>query len=421
MYILFWFRKSESKSEISHRKQNPKHDTLGNISCRITVEGIAVEVGNVHIECRKSAWDSENQRLIGTDYNTKRHNRTIAELRIKLERLYEILSIEHEHVTASMVKDFYTGRRLLRYSFEQLIQEYFKDRAAMVQMGKITESTQVIQKNYARNFQDFLENARLKNTAPTSFDEPQLDQFKTYLTQKNLGPAHTRKHCVWVKALFKHSLKKKRLKHNPIAGYEIEGDGVIPDTTHLAVEQLKKLAEFDFGILVQQGYIQKITADKCERERDAFVFNCFTGMHHCDYADKNFKIERFQDAFFLKGYRRKTKKEFMVKLLEPAVKVLEKYDMCIEKLPSISNQKRNGTLKQVAILTKTPILMTTKIARKTFADIALNELLMDTSDVQACLGLTSDKYLRHYVRIREQRLMQKMSSWNEVLKKSDNS
>lgn len=416
MYILFWFRKSEAKKEVMLRKQNPAYDTLGNICCRITLHGNSAEVGNVHIECRKSVWDAENQRLKGGDVSIKRHNRTLVELRMKLERVYEILQLEYNgQETAAMVKDYFTGKRLFRYSFEQLIKEFFKDRSQLKTIGKITESTLVVQLNYARNFEAFLEKERYKGLSPLSFEEDKMDEFSGYLISIKMGPAHTRKHLVWVKALFKQSLKKKRIKFNPVVDYEVEGDGVVPDTTHLTVEQLKKLAEFDFWSMVRQGFIVAATAEKCERERDAFVFNCFTGMHHCDYTDKSFRVEVYQGALFLKGYRRKTNKEFMVKLLEPAVMILEKYGK-IENLPSKSNQKRNDTLKQVAVLTKIPILMTTKVARKTFADIALNELMMDTSDVQACLGLTSDRYLRHYVRLREKRLLQKMSSWNDVVK-----
>ena len=418
MYILFWFRKSEAKKEVMLRNR-PAHDTLGSICCRITFDGQSVEVGNVHIECRKSVWDAENQRIIGTDTNTKRQNRTLMELRLKLDRVYEMLMIEYSgEVKAAMVKDFFTGKRVFRYTFEQLIREYFVDRRLVMAVGQITESTLDVQLNYSRNFEAFLEKSKYKGLSPQSFEEDKMDEFQLFLIIDKMGPAHTRKHLFWVKALFKHSLKKKRLKSNPVIDYEIGADGVIPDTSHLTVDQLKRLAEFDFDALVRQGYIQQATADKCDRERDAFVFNCFTGMHHCDYTDKAFRIEHYQDAVFLKGYRRKTKKEFMVKLLEPALQVLNKYEGKIENLPSKSNQKRNDALKQMAILVNIPLLLSTKIARKTFADIALNELMMDTSDVQACLGLTSGRYLAHYVKLREKRLMKKMSSWNDVLKTS---
>ena len=39
-----------------------------------------------------------------------------------------------------------------------------------------------------------------------------------------------------------------------------------------------------------------------------------------------------------------------------------------------------------------------KIARKTFCDLALNEMLMSTDDVAACLGLKNTKYLKNYGR-----------------------
>jgi hypothetical protein len=80
---------------------------------------------------------------------------------------------------------------------------------------------------------------------------------------------------------------------------------------------------FPFTITLPVSLLNRFhIADKCER--DAFVFNCFTGTHHRDNTDKAFGIENDQDAIFSKRYCRKTKKEPMGKRPQPALPVLNK-------------------------------------------------------------------------------------------------
>ncbi|WP_428657557.1 hypothetical protein [Runella sp.] len=418
MYILFWFRKSEAKEEVMLRKQYPDYDTLGNICCKVTLEGESVQMGYVHIECRKSVWDAEQQRIIGSDAKIRNHNKRLDEVRIKIERIFSLLQIEFEYVSADMVKDYVTEKKMFRYTITQLCTEYFKDRQLDVKNKLIVQATVDVQENYSRNFLNYLEQEKLLKRPPRSFDETILSGFKTYLLDtNNFSYPHTYKHLVWFKSLFKHSLDKKRIKVNPVEECGIGSDNTKPDTTHLTVEQLSKLACFDFYDLAKRGFITEQTAKKCDLERDAFVFNCFSGMHHCDYTNKAFRIEKYRVDTFLKGSRQKTEKEFMVKLLEPALHVLSKYGGEIKNLPVKSNQKRNDTLKQIAVLVGIPVVISTKIARKTFTDIALNELMMEIKDVVACLGLKNDRYLEHYGRIREKRLAVKMSmSWNDIMK-----
>lgn len=59
-------------------------------------------------------------------------------------------------------------------------------------------------------------------------------------------------------------------------------------------------------------------------------------------------------------------------------------------------------------------MLSTKIARKTFANMALNVMLLDEGDVAACLGLTTTRSLKHYAKIKEQRLAKRMTSWDDV-------
>ncbi|WP_273212595.1 phage integrase SAM-like domain-containing protein [Runella zeae] len=419
MFVLFWFRKSDSKAEKLKREENPNYDTLGGLCCRITIATQVEEIGSVHINIKRSAWDEKTQRVIGNDSNARRYNRTLNDIKNKLERIYELLQIEHgDEVTPKMVKDLFTGKKFFRYTFEQLIEEYFKDRKEEKEAGLVSQETLDVHQNYSKNFKEYLVLKGLKTLAPSHFEEDHLDGFKIFLMSKpkSFVYGHTRKHLSWVKQLLKHSLRKKRIKSNPLEGVIVKSEPDDPDTTHLSISQLERVVAFDFMKLYAQGYIAQETAIRLDRERDAFVFSAFTGMHHCDYTKRKYWLETYKGATFLKGKRKKTQKVFSLKLLEPAVAILQKYGGQIENLPVKSNQKRNTTLKELATMCKVPLVLSTKIARKTFANMALNVLMLDEGDVAACLGLTTTRSLKHYVKIKEERIARKMTSWNDVLR-----
>lgn len=115
------------------------------------------EIGSLHINLRRSTWDEKAQRILGNDASTRRDNRTLNDVKNKLERIFELLQVEHgEDVTPMMVKELFTGKKLFRYSFQQLINEYFKDRQEEVKAKIITQETIDVHRNYADNFLEFL-------------------------------------------------------------------------------------------------------------------------------------------------------------------------------------------------------------------------------------------------------------------------
>lgn len=414
MKILFWFRKSEAKDQLL------QDDPVGSIQCRISIENQTLELGATKINCKKSEWRPADQRIEGRGQVVERANRTLNEITFRLNRLYDILLTKFDYVTPNIVKDHYNSRVKLNYSLKEINTKFEALRAKMVEQTVITQSTLDINENYARHILDYFDEIHV--TKPYELPNSYLnDLYQFMIMSGRSGARFARKVCAYSKQVFKWAIK---------AGFSPKIDAIdqlVPgatdsedylDTTHLSIFQLDRLWKFDFNVLVKMNQITEQSAEVLNSERDAFVFNCFSGMHHCDYTKKEFRIEPYQDALFLKGKRNKTKKPFAVKLLEPAVHILNKYGGEMSRLPIKSNKSRNATLKHIALYVGIPQLLTTKVARKTFCDIAINEMMMSTDDVAACLGLTSTKYLKNYGRIREKRLMKVMKSWHKLNKAS---
>lgn len=410
MTILFWFRKSEAAT------QKDLRDPEGSIQCRISINNFTCELGSTRVTCKKSDWDSVNQIVVRSSLVSRHANRRLSDMAGRLLRLFDILNTKHEHVSVKLVKEYFHSKRKFTYTIKEIKSEFFAYRKVQVEQGRLSRSTYSIHLNYARHILSYADQCNYSSPMhlPTTFFE---DIYEFLVNQGRCGIRMGRKIAGFARQMLKWATTKSLCPRLPCFDEKLPG---IPDTeelldtTHLTINQVEKLFTFDFHKLVEAGQISEETALMLSQERNAFVFNCFTGMHQCDYKDKAFRIEPMYGHLFLKGKRKKTKKPFAIKLLEPAVQILAKYDNDLLKLPVKSNQKRNATLKIIAMYVGIQMKLSTKIARKTFCDLALNEMLMSADDVAACLGLTSTRYLKNYGRVRERRLLKVMKSWDEL-------
>ncbi|CAG5017726.1 hypothetical protein DYBT9275_05834 [Dyadobacter sp. CECT 9275] len=410
MKVLFWFRKSEAKNQIINS------DPVGSIQCRIIIETEDLEIGSTKISCPKSQWDSINQILVGNSQRIGKANKRLAEVSTGLLRLFDILNTKYDHVSPQIVKEYYLSKRKFTYSIKEISTAFLEHRQKQATQKAITFSTYNVNKNYSRHILDFA--SKIAVVKPVQIPNNFFSELFEFMIDDNRsGERFARKVSCFAKQMLSWAKRKGMCPNlgclQEIMPGKAESEDYI-DTTHLSISQLEALYTFDFQNLVETGHISVQSANTLSEERDAFVFNCFTGMHHCDYSKKEFLIEPYLGALFLRGKRQKTKKQFSIKLLEPAVEILKRYNNELRQLPVKSNQKRNDTLKQIAVYTGIPLRLTTKVARKTFCDLAINEMLMSGDDVAACLGLTSTKYLKNYGRVREKRLLKTMKSWGEL-------
>lgn len=150
------------------------------------------------------------------------------------------------------------------------------------------------------------------------------------------------------------------MKRNPYKWVNIEKD---KDSSSLA----KCLS-------IEEFYDLKNTKmpSKClERVRDLFVFQTYTCLSYRDlkYFDVS-KLIRVKGMKVYTGKREKTGKAFTIPMMQPALKILKKYD---NKLPLLSNVKYNEYLKVVAQAAGISRPVSTHWARHTGATLLLNE------------------------------------------------
>jgi integrase len=186
---------------------------------------------------------------------------------------------------------------------------------------KVTE----VDENTIEGFNDFLKAGRLNNTVVKA-----MQVLRTFL---------------------QYCLKKKYIASLPLLETGSPNNITV---IHLSYDEVLKMAE------------TTMPTPTLERVRDFFVFGCFTGMRYSDIAGlKKSNIYKDHIKFFIQ--KSGTTQTLTVPFTPMSKRIIEKYkDIPGEyALPSISNQKTNDYLKEVASIAG--INSVVEIAHKTAA------------------------------------------------------
>ncbi|WP_294629857.1 hypothetical protein [uncultured Bacteroides sp.] len=137
-----------------------------------------------------------------------------------------------------------------------------------------------------------------------------------------------------MKRYLHEAMKFGLLDTDPYTGLHFER-GKFEKRKYLTEEELKTI------------HSCKINVPAIDRVRDLFLFQCYTGLAYSDFKKFDFEkdVEEKNGKYIVSDRRKKTNKDYKIVLLTPAIEILKKYDY---KLPVISNQKYNVSLKVVA-------------------------------------------------------------------------
>lgn len=152
--------------------------------------------------------------------------------------------------------------------------------------------------------------------------------------------------------------------------------------------------------------------------RDMFVFCCYTGLSYVDMINLTpaHIIACSDGERWIRTCREKTLIPVNVPLLPPALKILDKYADNIRSLsdgrvfPTVSNQKVNSYLKEIADLCGITKKVTFHIARHTFATTVTLSNGVPIETVSKILGHTKITTTQIYARVVERKLKEDMEA-----------
>ena len=182
--------------------------------------------------------------------------------------------------------------------------------------------------------------------------------YDEFLHQQEISQPTIYNYHKRLKRYLHEAMKFGLLNEDPYVGLHFER-GRFEKRKYLTEEELKMIRTC------------KINMPSIDRIRDLFLFQCYTGLAYADFEKFNFEkdVEERNGKYIVSDRRKKTNEDYKIVLLTPAIEILKKYDY---KLPIISNQKYNVSLKVVAQYAGIDKNITTHMGRHTFAVFALN-------------------------------------------------
>ena len=274
-------------------------------------------------------------------------------------------------ITASSIIDvYYNGFAETNVSILTLFDRHNSDAKAKLGQGLIVEATYKKYLLTRKYFADFLRSKLNKqDILLTDLTPAIIEQFFVYMN--TFMDRNTAIHKMkllkkilriaqeegYIRAMpFKLKLVSKPLQYNP-----------------LTIDEIRVIRNKEFN------------SPRMEHVRDLFVFGlAFTDLTHLTKADM--KIDENGSEWIIKS-RQKTKVISHIPLLPIAKEIWEKYNY---HLPTLSNQKYNSYLREIAEACGIQKHLHSHLARHTFATILLNNGV-DIVSVSKILGHSNSK------------------------------
>lgn len=121
---------------------------------------------------------------------------------------------------------------------------------------------------------------------------------------------------------------------------------------------------------------------------------------------------------WLKTNRQKTTVKSNVPVLPPVKRIIDKYEGVegTRLIPTISNQKINEYLKEIAALCGIKKNLTQYVARHTFGTTVTLGNGVSIENVSAMMGHTSIRTTKHYAKVLDRNVKKDMQKLNKIFK-----
>lgn len=235
-----------------------------------------------------------------------------------------------------------------------------------------------------------------------------IHDFELYLrSELHLMPNSATKTMKLLKTICLFALRQGLIHHDPFLGLKLKMKPV--DRGFLTDEEIMSISCREF------------TIKRLEVVRDLFLFSCFTGLAYIDLHSLTYdNIVCLNGQDWLITRRQKTSVSTSILLLDIPKAIIEKYRKVEKTLgkvfPSLSNQKMNAYLKEIADLCGIKKNLTFHLARHTFATMSLSKGVPMES-VSKMLGHTNIKTTQIYARITNKKIEHDMLELSSKLQK----
>jgi len=375
------------------KKQKNYTSGLAPVYLRITVDGERAEV-TTNRECEPEKWNSHSGRATGTKENIKSLNAFLDNLQSDAYEAHRYLHENGKLITAESLKNRMLGKSEKSYMLIELFKDHNNKVESLIGKG-FAPATHKRYETSLRHTQAFLKfQFGVADIRIEKVDNAFITDYDYYLrTTNKCNNNSTLKYIKNLGKIIRICLSNGWIIKNPFVNYK--GKIKTVNRVYLTEEEVQRMANKSFDI------------DRLSQVRDVFLFCCFTGLAYVDI--KKLKISEItkgvDGGLWIFTNRQKTETRSAIPLLPTATQLIKKYSnhpLCINKdmpLPVPSNQKMNGYLKEIAAMCGINKILTSHIARHTFATTITLSNGVPIETVSKMLGHSSIKQTQHYAKI----------------------
>ena len=372
------------------------------IVLRITLDGDRVTIGTTGITITPSLWDIKKQRLKGKTTEALQVNKKLDNIEREIQEISDKLEYEGK-LSLEKVKAIYLNTEDDSNTIGALFDKYLssiKDQVAVRHLSTTTlQKYMLCQVRFMAMLNDkfHCKDMLLKDVTPAVIQDFSV-YLMTVVRQCNNTAMKTMK---TLKTVILYGIKLGVIHSNPYLGVKLHLEPV--DRGFLTEEELQSIIKKDFEI------------DRLGFVRDLFVFSCFTGLSYIDVKKlKADNIVTLNGIEWIKMAREKTSTPVSVVLFDGAKCIIKKYENDPKRkdklFPSMSNQKMNQYLKEIATACGIKKNITFHMARHTFATLTLSKGVPIES-VSRMLGHTNIKTTQIYAKITNKKIEEDMTKF----------
>jgi integrase/recombinase XerD len=386
-------------------KKNRTKNEKAPLYLRITVDGKRVEVA-LKTLVDPNKWNGVKGAAKGQTEEAKSLNFFLENIRGNIINIYQDLQIKKKQITAVAIKNKYCGTEEKEHTLMSLFDFHNNELKSSLKWGTM--------KNYYTTRKYVLEFLKEKRKTSDMFLEHLNNKFvfdfERFLKertpdkhQKPCGQNGTMKHIERLRKVVNLAIRNEYIEKDPFMKFK--STFIHKNREFLTAEELHKIEDKQYSIV------------RMQHVRDLFVFSCYTGLAYIDaYNLTPHNIGLGIDGeYWITTSRVKSDQPVRIPLLPKAMEIVERYkhDPIViasgKLLPSLSNQRLNSYLKEIADSCNIEKPLTFHIARHTFATTVTLANGVPIETVSKLLGHTSIKTTQIYAKVIEKKVSEDMS------------
>jgi integrase len=386
------------------RKYKATNDGNTPIYARITVNGSRIDL-SVKRSIEPGNWNANKGMAKGSREEIVRLNNYLEQYRSGIVESYQTLLLQKKLITAELVKNKFIGEDQADFTLCKLM-DYHN-----------TEQTQVLEPGTMKNYyttqkyiKEFLkERFKTSDKYLSELTYKFITDFEYYLRnrkpekgQKALQTNGVMKHIERFCKMVNLAVRLEWIERNPFHAYQLKFEKVERD--YLTKEELAGIEEKQFHIV------------RLQVVKDLFVFSCYTGLAYIDVFNLTpANLIEKSGKLWIMTNRQKTNEPVRVPLLPKALAIVEKYKGHPQALaegkvlPTLSNQKLNSYLKEIADICGITKPLTFHIARHTFATTVTLTNGVPIETVSKLLGHSKLSTTQIYAKVVESKISDDMA------------